>query len=60
VVKRWSLTTLREKPIKNGAQVRRHTRYLIFQMTEVAVSWRLSGAILERVRRFRPPAAARE
>ena len=33
----WSLTTLREKLIKIGAKVVRHSRYITFQMAEVAV-----------------------
>ena len=33
----WSLTSLREKPIKIGAKVVSHGRYVMFQMAEVAV-----------------------
>jgi hypothetical protein len=33
----WSLTTLREKPVKIGAKVVRPGRYVTFQMAEVAV-----------------------
>jgi hypothetical protein len=33
-VKKWSLRTLREKLIKIGAKVVRHSRYIIFQMAE--------------------------
>ena len=47
-VKHWSLTTLREKLIKIGAKVVTHSRYVIFQMAEVAVPKRLFRAILER------------
>ena len=36
-MKHWSLTTLREKLIKIGAKVVAHSRYVIFQMAEVAV-----------------------
>ena len=54
-VKRWSLTTLREKLIKIGAKVVAHSRYIIFQMAEVAVPKRLFRAILERIRRLRLP-----
>lgn len=36
-VRLWTLTTLREKLIKIGAKVRRHSRQVIFQMAEVAV-----------------------
>jgi hypothetical protein len=34
----WTLTTLREKLVKIGAKVVTHSRYLIFQLTEVAVT----------------------
>ncbi len=54
-VKHWSLTTLREKLIKIGAKVVAHSRYLIFQMAEVAAGKRLFRAILERIRRLRLP-----
>jgi hypothetical protein len=56
-VKHWSLTTLREKLIKIGAKVVAHSRYVIFQMAEVAVPKRLFRATLERIRRLRPPEA---
>jgi len=36
-VKHWSLTTLREKLIKIGAKVVTTARYVVFQMTEVAI-----------------------
>jgi len=36
-VKKWSLRTLREKLIRIGAKGVRHSRYIIFQMGEVAV-----------------------
>ncbi len=35
-VKHWSLTTLREKPVKIGAKVTRHSKYVTFQLAEVA------------------------
>ena len=54
-VKHWSLTTLREKLIKIAAKVVAHSRYIIFQMAEVAVPKRLFRAILERIRRLRLP-----
>jgi hypothetical protein len=53
-VKHWSLTTLREKLIKIGAKVVTHSRYVFFQMAEVAVPQSLFRAILERIRRLRP------
>ena len=52
-VKHWSLTTLREKLIKIGAKVVAHSRYVFFQMAEVAVPRKLFAAILERIQRLR-------
>lgn len=54
-VKHWLLTTLREKLIKIGAKVVSTARYVVFQMAEVAVPRGLFRAILERIRRLRPP-----
>jgi hypothetical protein len=36
-IKDWSLTSLKEKPIKIGAKVVSHGRYVVFQMVEVAI-----------------------
>jgi len=52
-VKKWSLQTLREKLIKIGAKVVRHSRYVIFQMAEVVVPRALFRQILERISRLR-------
>ena len=54
-VKHWSLTTVREKLIKIGAKVVTHSRYVIFQMAEVAVPRELFAAILDRIQRFGVP-----
>jgi len=54
-VKHWSLTTLREKLIKIGAKVVRHSKYVTFQMAEVAVPRALFAAILDRIQRFGVP-----
>ncbi len=54
-VKHWSLTTLREKLVKIGAKVARHSKYVTFQMAEVAVPRELFDAILERIQRFGVP-----
>jgi hypothetical protein len=54
-VSHWSLTTLREKLIKIGAKVVSRSRYITFQMAEVAVPRRLYSAILKRIRRFSEP-----
>ena len=60
-VKRWSLTSLREKLVKIGAKVVRHGRYVIFQMAEVAVPRQLFQEILRLIGELRqqpPPAPA--
>jgi hypothetical protein len=57
-VRHWTLTTLREKLIKIGAKVVRHSRKIVFQMAEVAVPRELFRAILEGIERLRLPAAA--
>ncbi|MCK4293566.1 MAG: transposase [Planctomycetes bacterium] len=52
-VKKWSLRTLREKLIKIGAKVVKHSRYVVFQMAEVVVPRVLFRQILERISRLR-------
>jgi hypothetical protein len=52
-VKKWSLTTLREKLIQIGAKVVRHSRYVVFQMAEVAVPRKLLREILGRIAQLR-------
>ena len=55
----WSLTTLREKLVKIGARIVRHSRYVVFQLAEVAVPRAVFAAILRRIDRLRgPPVAA--
>jgi len=53
-IRHWSLTTLREKLVKIGAKVVGHSRYVIFQLAEVAVSTQLFAAILGRIRQLAP------
>jgi hypothetical protein len=53
------LMTLREKLIKIGAKVTRHSKYVTFQLAEVAVPRQLLGAILERIGRLAMHAAVR-
>jgi hypothetical protein len=48
----WTLTTLREKLIKIGAKVVRHSKYVIFQLAGVAVPRKLFAALLSRVGRL--------
>ena len=54
-VRHWSLTTLREKLIKIGAKVTRHSKYVTFQLAEVAVTRNLFDAILNRITRLALP-----
>lgn len=51
-VRHWSLTTLREKLVKIGAKVVAHSRYVTFQMAEVAIPRRLFRTILRRISRL--------
>jgi hypothetical protein len=55
----WTLTTLREKLVKIGSKVVTHSRYLIFQLAEVAVPRPLFAALVERIGRLRLPNASR-
>ena len=48
-VAQWSLTSLRKKLIKIGAEVVRHARYAVFQMAEVAVPRELFEQILRLI-----------
>jgi len=48
-VRHWSLTTLRDKLIKIGAKVTRHSKYTTFQLAEVAVTRNLFAAVLNRI-----------
>jgi hypothetical protein len=59
-VRRWTLTTTREKLIKIGAKVVRHTRWVTFQLAEVAVTRRLFQAILCAIDRLTMPIPAPE
>lgn len=52
-IKHWSLRTLLMKLIKIGAKVVRNSRYVTFQMAEVAVSKKLFAEILLRIERLR-------
>jgi hypothetical protein len=45
-VERWSMTTMREKPIKVATKVVRHCRFVTFQLAEVAVPRSLFQKIL--------------
>ncbi|MFX0152692.1 MAG: transposase, partial [Candidatus Hodarchaeota archaeon] len=52
-IKHWSLRTLLVKLIKIGAKVLKHSRYVIFQMAEVAISKEVFAGILSRINRLR-------
>ena len=56
-VEHWSLTTLRDKPVKIGAKVVRHGRYATFQLAEVAVPRTLFADMLRLIGGLRPRAA---
>ncbi len=45
-VEHWSLTTLREKLIKIGAKVVKHSGYVMFQLAEVVAPQRLFAEII--------------
>ncbi len=45
-VEHWSMTSLREKLVKIGARVIKHSRYVTFQLAEVAVPRSLFQKIL--------------
>ncbi len=45
-IEQWSLTTFREKLIKNGAKIVRHGRHVVFQMGEVAIPHEAASAMV--------------
>ena len=57
-VSHWTLTTLKEKLIKIGAKVVKHSRIVIFHMAEVAIPRELFKAILTNINRLRDPVMA--
>ena len=52
-IKHWSLRSLLVKFIKTGAKIVRHSRYVTFQMAEVAIDKKLFAKILSRIERLR-------
>ena len=52
-VEHWSLTRLREKLVKIGAEIARHGRYVTFQLSEVAVPGNLFREIMRRADELR-------
>jgi hypothetical protein len=51
----WSLTSLREKLVKIGAEVVSHGRYVTFQMAEVALPRQMFADILSLIAQLRAP-----
>ena len=51
-IKHWTLRRPLVKLIKLGAKVVRHSRYVTFQMAEVAIDKRLFAEILARIERL--------
>ena len=53
-VKHWSLWSVQVKLIKMGGRLVRHSRRLIFQLSEVSVPRRLFQGVLDRIGRLSP------
>ena len=51
-IKHWSLRSLLVKFIKTGAKIVRHSRYVTFQMAEVAIDKRLFAGIFAQIERL--------
>ena len=51
----WSLTSLRERLIKTGARLVRHSRYAVFQLAEAALPRAVFAAIFDRINGLRGP-----
>ena len=52
--KHWSLRSVQVKLIKMGGRLVRHSRRLIFQLSEVSVSRQLFEGVLNRIGRLAP------
>jgi len=52
-IKHWSLRSLLVKLIKIGAKIVKHSRYVTFQMAEVAIKQKLFAEILSRIEQLR-------
>ena len=53
-VRHWSLRSVQVKLIKMGGRLVRHSRLLIFQLSEVSVPRRLFQGVLDRIGRLSP------
>ena len=51
-VKHWSLRSVQVKLIKMGGRLVRHSRWLIFQLSEMSVPRRLFQGVLDRIGRL--------
>ena len=58
-IAQWSMTTLRERLVKIGAKIVRHSRSITFQMAEVMVPRGLFEKILSAIAALRPLPPAR-
>jgi hypothetical protein len=58
-VAQWSLSTLRDRLVKIGAKIVRHSRSITFQMAEVMVPRQLFQKILAAIAALRPLPPAR-
>jgi hypothetical protein len=58
-IKKWSLTSLREKLVKIGAKLVVHGRYMTFQLAEVTVPRDLFRRILQMIDELRSGRIAR-
>jgi hypothetical protein len=53
-IKDWSLTSLKEKLSKIGANIVSHGRYVTFQMAEIAIPRQMFQEILRLIAELRP------
>ena len=53
-VKHWSLRSVQVKLIKMGGRLVRHSRLLVFQLSEMSVPRRLFQGVLDRIGRLSP------
>ena len=59
-VKHWSLRSVQVKLIKMGGRLVRHSRRLIFQLSEVSAPRQLFQGVLDRIGRLSPAPSLRE
>jgi len=54
-IETWSLTSLRERPIKTGARLVRHARCAVFQIAEAALPREVFAGVLGLINGLRGP-----